>query len=600
MKKNLLFIVNFIICSVIYSQNLNWQRDLSDSSYLSSGTWFDQDNPATVIGSDGSVFVTTQGKIRKINPQTGSNSWDMTFDDWPIRTPIFHESSLYIPLSNGLEVLDAQTGEVVWKWIIPITITEGREGGWSDYSSCIGACLDSNHQRIVISYGNLIVCLDIVKKILLWFDQKPSGHDYWWYWRTPPVISDDCVYIGAESKLYVYDLNVGSILHRHYIDEYSKFDAELVIDKQGKIYALNDDGEMFIFHKNREIGSFFTGQGKFVLGEDDTLIINSSNWTKCFKKESGELVWETSRIRESNGTPTVGDNNIVYVGGWQRFWALNGLTGAIINQGNVAGDVEVSPTLSPQGDLYFYDSYLTLYSVGTTSKGTADTGWPTRFGNFSRINSRDKLTPIKLNINIINSQGGELIYHFEDEVPKILQSNDFLIINSGDSLYFDYNLQEGYYLRELYRTTGYNLENLGIGLNTFFYDSTVTCEFIEDHDNDADGLMASEEEGLGLNPEQTDTDLDMIPDGIEVFSNFDPLNDNSEYLHKIKNALLETDYDSGGVLEGWVWTEKNGWTWMIEDNIKYFWSYDDQDWVFFDTNKSTKPFYRFLIKSWEE
>ena len=54
--------------------------------------------------------------------------------------------------------------------------------------------------------------------------------------------------------------------------------------------------------------------------------------------------------------------------GVARFWALNGLTGAIIDQGNVAGDVEVSPTLSPQGDLYFYDSYLTLYSVSTTSR----------------------------------------------------------------------------------------------------------------------------------------------------------------------------------------------------------------------------------------
>ena len=152
MKNKPLFIINLIVCTVLHSQNLNWQRDLSDSSYLSSGTWFDQDNPATVIGSDGSIFVTTQGKIRKINPQTGSNIWDMTFDDWPIRTPIFYEASLYIPLSNGLEVLDAQTGEVVWKWIIPTTITEEREGGWSDYSSCIGACLDSNQMHYTFLY----------------------------------------------------------------------------------------------------------------------------------------------------------------------------------------------------------------------------------------------------------------------------------------------------------------------------------------------------------------------------------------------------------------------------------------------------------------
>ena len=66
MKKNRIYSkFHYLLCHLF--QNLNWQRDLSDSSYLSSGTWFGQDNPATVIGSDGSVFVTTQKEKDKEN-----------------------------------------------------------------------------------------------------------------------------------------------------------------------------------------------------------------------------------------------------------------------------------------------------------------------------------------------------------------------------------------------------------------------------------------------------------------------------------------------------------------------------------------------------
>ena len=52
-----------------------------------------------------------------------------------------------------------------------------------------------------------------------------------------------------------------------------------------------------------------------------------------------------------------------------------------------------------------------------------------------------------------------------------------------------------------------------------------------DVDADADGLLGSEEESLGTNPDKTDSDGDGTSDGDEIAANTDPL-DGAEYPYK--------------------------------------------------------------------
>ncbi len=72
-----------------------------------------------------------------------------------------------------------------------------------------------------------------------------------------------------------------------------------------------------------------------------------------------------------------------------------------------------------------------------------------------------------------------------------------------------------------------------------------------DVDADADGLLGSEEESLGTNPDKTDSDGDGVGDGAELAANTDPL-DGAEYPYEggWEIGACKNDIKGEGLSEG--------------------------------------------------
>jgi MYXO-CTERM domain-containing protein len=76
------------------------------------------------------------------------------------------------------------------------------------------------------------------------------------------------------------------------------------------------------------------------------------------------------------------------------------------------------------------------------------------------------------------------------------------------------------------------------GTDEFVYSITNGSD-LSDTATDADGLIDIDEEGLGTDPDNADTDGDLIPDGLEVtLTNTDPLDDDSD-----EDGLLDSSED---------------------------------------------------------
>ena len=88
--------------------------------------------------------------------------------------------------------------------------------------------------------------------------------------------------------------------------------------------------------------------------------------------------------------------------------------------------------------------------------------------------------------------------------------------------------------------------------NSIFLFSLVGCaELKVDIDSDVDGLLNSQEEALGTDPDNPDSDEDGHLDGTEVDGGFDPLSDESHpYMGGYLTRPCEEEPESTGYAVG--------------------------------------------------
>jgi len=304
------------------------------------------------IDDNGTIYITnSSGKFFALNPD-GTIRWTYEADSHVFTPVIGADGTIYLGCRDRLKMLNSD-GTLIRDYQangnvgIPAVAPDG---------TVYFGCEDKNLYALS-SIGEL-----------LWKIETNHGH-----FSQPAIAYDGTVYFTSGNLLYAAD-PFGTILWTNAGSSLSPvIDADgtvYIADKDKHFYALNRDGsEKWMFQTNSQY--FYPAIGAdctIYFGEDDSITATSSG---------GKLMWKLEIEGDVRGTPAIGRDGIIYVGGeYNKFYALTNegyLTWRLDTEGTVSG----SPAISPDGVVYFGTDRGYLYAVQTRSYGyEVDAQWP--------------------------------------------------------------------------------------------------------------------------------------------------------------------------------------------------------------------------------
>jgi outer membrane protein assembly factor BamB len=270
------------------------------------GSWVDS---STAIGSDGTIYVGSDGhKLYAINPD-GIEKWNFTTGEYITSSPaIDSDGTIYVGSTDYKLYAINPDGTEKWNFIT----------GNHVYSSP------------VIGLDGTIYIGSNDKKL---HAVNPDGTVKWsfmtgHYIRSSPAIgSDGTIYVGS------YD---------------------------NKLYAINPDGT--------ERWSFPTGsyvQSSPAIGSDGTIYVGSGNGRLYAINPDGTEKWSFPTGDFVFSSPAIGSDGIIYVGsGDQKLYAINP-DGTEKWNFTTSDEIFSSPAIGSDGSIYVGSRDSKLYAIGT-------------------------------------------------------------------------------------------------------------------------------------------------------------------------------------------------------------------------------------------
>ena len=118
------------------------------------------------------------------------------------------------------------------------------------------------------------------------------------------------------------------------------------------------------------------------IGLDGTVYVGSYQKLYAINGKSGVKLWEFETGDFVSSSPAIGSDGTVYVGSNDnKLYAINGKTGVKLWEFETGDYVYSSPAIGSDGAVYVGSSDNKLYAIKTNSKGLAKSPWPMRGQN---------------------------------------------------------------------------------------------------------------------------------------------------------------------------------------------------------------------------
>ena len=190
MRKNFLKFIFFIFflmsCASLYAAegSVLWSFDTKGviASHPIEGN--------AVLGSDGTIFITSENKIFAINPD-GTKKWEHSSEDWVYSSiAIGINGKLFLGMNNKLCAFNAATGDKVWETVI---------GGEYDHVMTTPAIGNDGTVYTGSNNGSFYAINNETGEIIWEFNAKASID-----FVSPVIGSDGTVYFGTFEKKYLH------------------------------------------------------------------------------------------------------------------------------------------------------------------------------------------------------------------------------------------------------------------------------------------------------------------------------------------------------------------------------------------------------------
>lgn len=308
------------------------------------------------ISDDSTVYVGSKDfRLYALDGVTGNKKWEFVTKGEVNSSPaIGEDGTIYVGSNDGfLYAINPSTG--VRKW--------GFKIGDRVYAS---PSISSTGVIVIGSYDGKIYGVEASTGEKKWeyVDVRLEGSRY----RTSAAISYDGVaYIPGRRIMYAIECSTG----------YLKWSKDPSIDGISRI--INTDGSICV--------------GGFV-----------------YDRQIGNL----RVLRDLTGPSAIGADGTMYIGGADSLWAINSTTGDIRwrHYTGAVRRVTSSPTIGPNGTIYFGSENGKIYALASDSLGLANSSWPMDGGESKhqrRVGSvRISPSVSKENINNTVIPGGRL------------------------------------------------------------------------------------------------------------------------------------------------------------------------------------------------
>jgi outer membrane protein assembly factor BamB len=346
----------------------------------------DQLISSPVIGNDGSIYTATFGGAIYALDSSGEVRWTYHVDPHEIPSALMRdaEDNLYFTTNARVFSLTA-SGRKRWETDcaplnpFPRVVQEGALTRDTVFTTC----------------GENFAALDTADGRELW----KVPYTFFQYNTTPVVLRSGAIVLPEDQSLAAVDRNGNSLWNfppPKYINPKPRpalsldqmfFSSAIAVGPDESLYLGSGDGEFSSFSAEGVLNwtydagplrkIFFTASP--VITSDGTVIATSTEASVYAFTSTGELRWSVhvgpgvkSMIQPS---PVLGSDRTIYVLAAGKLLALSDL-GTTLWELPLPSDAVTSPTLAPDGTLYFATSDKTLYAVQTTSKELMNSAWP--------------------------------------------------------------------------------------------------------------------------------------------------------------------------------------------------------------------------------
>ena len=384
-----------------------------------------------VLGSDGTIFITSENKIFAINPD-GTKKWEYSSEDWVYSSiAIGINGKLFLGMNNKLCAFNAATGDKVWETVI---------GGEYDHVMTTPAIGNDGTVYTGSNNGSFYAINNETGEIIWEFNAKASID-----FVSPVIGSDGTVYFGTfEKKIFAlydngtkkWEFNLSDISPN---PTYSPFamgsDGTIYTGINSDLYAINPNNGSIIWHKQLEYSlvSHITP----IVGCNDIIYVGGSGNLYAVNK-NGSKIWTFDAKDEGTGaaistSPTLGNDGTIYFGVYYGA-NMHKLFAVDINNQSVkwtilftdqSDVIKASPAISSDGKLYIGINQK-LYAIETSSTGLANCPWPRwRKDNQNRGNANFLINNNVSLYNTLPDTGLNQCYNETEAVSCPVQGEDF-------------------------------------------------------------------------------------------------------------------------------------------------------------------------------
>ncbi|HCN27971.1 MAG TPA: hypothetical protein DIT64_04135, partial [Verrucomicrobiales bacterium] len=308
-----------------------------------------------VVADDSSVLAVVHGEgahagkgvLHCVDGATGKPRWQFEFEEggtFPEASPAVSADGRVFISHRAADCLELASGRQIWTTPFPSQVAKA-------------APVIAMNGTVVCAAGGKVLALNPATGAILWQANLPSTC------YGDPAVKGDAVFIpanagvqtdGGNGGLLAYDVRDGRLLWRQVLGD--KCSASLALDGNGKVIASSAD------------------QDAAVVACDTA---------------SGTVIWKAHNGTSRPAGYTVGADGLVYVYLDHEILCLNAGTGAVVWRYQTDESKSRTPLLLEDGLLITGSRDRSILAIQTSSRGLADSPWPT-MGQNNRRNGRAK------------------------------------------------------------------------------------------------------------------------------------------------------------------------------------------------------------------
>lgn len=276
-------------------------------------------------------------------------------NSWPGITIDPETETVYVAYNTAVYAVDTGNGNLKWRF---------PEEPNNQITFFAPPTLTEDGQLIVGGYNNTLYSLDAVTGAEKWAFEGAANR-----YIGSPLFANDLIYApNADERLYALDLNGNPLWDQPFQAGQALWAAPVSDDGGTTIYLTSMDRNLYAL--NGETGETLWSQpldgasvGTPTLGNDNQLYIgNFANQMVAFGIEDGQEIWTTPTAGWIWSGPARDDEHIYFGDLEGNFYAVNQSSGSIVWQLQPDGEV-VGQALVNGEQVYFGTESGTIYAV---------------------------------------------------------------------------------------------------------------------------------------------------------------------------------------------------------------------------------------------